>query len=91
VVEVQMSGALDGLPQAAWTACREGGVDLLDAPRLGHLAGRTRLWRAGQDRDNRIPRDAQCDNAPVVRRDVQDDDRVRALALDASAELPVRP
>src|SRR5262249_11554361 len=90
MVEVQMSGVLDGLPQAAGTASLEGGVDLLDPARLSLLARRTGPGRAGQERYHRVPRDAQCDNAPAMRRNVQDDDRVRALAGDASAELLVR-
>ena len=58
---------------------------------LGGLPGRAALGRAGQDRHDRVAREAQHHRALGARRDVHHHDRVRALAddPDVAADLAV--
>ena len=82
VVDADVRGLLNGLPQAAGAAIGERGVDLLDLAWLGGLPGRAALGRAGQDRHHGVAREAQHHRALGARRDVHHHDRVRALAGD---------
>src|ERR1022692_4462171 len=89
IVQPDLRSLLKSVQQAVGSAERERRIELLDGFRLGRLSGESWLGRARQNRDDRVAREAEHRDMAPARRDVQDHDRVRTLALGISADLGV--